>query len=77
MMDQQEVIFEVIIIHAGYYWSTLFKDTHDYVRKCKICQIASGRQKKPAFPLQPVSIEQPFEQWGLNIIGEIIPHSSK
>ena len=21
------------IIHAGYYWRTLFKDTHDYVRK--------------------------------------------
>jgi len=27
--------------------------------------------------LQPVSIEQPFEQWGLDIIGEIVPHSSK
>jgi hypothetical protein len=65
------------IIHAGYYWPTLFKDAHDYVRKCKICQTASGRQRKPAFPLQPVNIEQPFEQWGLDIIGEIVPHSSK
>ena len=27
--------------------------------------------------MQPVSIEQPFEQWGLDIIGEIVPHSSK
>ena len=65
------------IIHVGYYWPTLFKDTHDYVRKWKICQTASGRQRKPAFPLQPVSIEQPFEQWGLDIIGEILPNSSK
>ena len=31
------------IIHAGYYWATLFNDSHDYVRKCKICQTASGR----------------------------------
>eukprot|EP00253_Pinus_taeda_P003866 PITA_03866 len=65
------------ILHVGYYWPTLFKDTHEYVRKCKIFQTASGRQRKPAFPLQPVNIEQPFEQWGLDIIGEIVPHSSK
>eukprot|EP00253_Pinus_taeda_P017724 PITA_17724 len=65
------------IIHAGYYWPTLFRDTHEYVRKCQTCQTTSGRQRKSAFPLQPVNIEQPFEQWGLDIIGEIIPHSSK
>lgn len=65
------------ILHARYYWLTLFKDAHDYVRKCKICQTASGRQRKLAFPLQPVNIEQPFEQWGLDIIGEIAPNSSK
>lgn len=63
------------ILHARYYWPTLFKYTHDYVRKCKVCQIASGRQRKPTFPLQ--NIEQPFEQWGLDIIGEIVPHSCK
>eukprot|EP00253_Pinus_taeda_P012670 PITA_12670 len=65
------------IIHARYYWPTLFRDTHEYVRKCRSCQIPSGRQRKPAFPLQPVSIDQPFEQWGLDIIGEITPQSSK
>ena len=27
--------------------------------------------------MQPVNIEQPFEQWGLDIIGEITPQSSK
>ena len=28
-------------------------------------------------PLQPVKVEQPFEQWGLDVISEIVPHSSK
>src|ERR1700733_11766157 len=65
------------IIHAGYYWPTLFRDTHEYVRKCLNCQTAGGRQRKSAFPLQPVNIEQPFDQWGLDIIGEINPPSSK
>eukprot|EP00253_Pinus_taeda_P030123 PITA_30123 len=65
------------IIHVGYYWPTLFRDTHEYVRKCRSCQISSERQRKPTFPLQPVNIDQPFEQWGLDIIGEITPQSSK
>eukprot|EP00253_Pinus_taeda_P029433 PITA_29433 len=65
------------IIHAGYYWPTLFRDAHEYVGKCLNCQTSSGRQRTLAFPLQPVNIEQPFEQWGLDIIGEINPPSSK
>ena len=50
------------ILHAGYYWPTLFKDANEYARKCKVCQSASGRQRKSSFQLQPVNIEQPFEQ---------------
>eukprot|EP00253_Pinus_taeda_P010141 PITA_10141 len=65
------------ILCAGYYWPTLFKDSHSYVRKCQVCQTTAGRQKKLSLPLQPVNIEQPFTQWGLDIIGEIVPHSSK
>ena len=26
------------ILRAGYYWPTLFKDSHSYVRKCQVCQ---------------------------------------
>ena len=51
------------ILHASYYWLTLFKDAHSYVRRCKICQTAVGRQREPALPLQPINIDQPFEQW--------------
>ena len=65
------------IIYDRYYWPTFFKDSYDYVRKCKICQTASRRQRKPAFSLQLVNIEQPFKQWGLYNIGEITPHFSK
>jgi hypothetical protein len=46
-------------------------------RKCVICQKASGRIQKLAFPLQHVSIDSPFQQWGLDIIGPINPPSSQ
>eukprot|EP00253_Pinus_taeda_P013331 PITA_13331 len=65
------------ILRAGYYWPTLFKDSHNYVRKCQVYETTAGGQKKPSLPLQLVNIDQPFSQWGLDIIGEIAPHSSK
>ena len=65
------------ILHTGNYWPTLFKDAHDYARKWKFFQSASGRQRKPSFPLQTFNIEHKFEKWGLYIIGEMVPNSSK
>jgi hypothetical protein len=55
----------------------LFKDAHTYARNCKTCQISIGREKRAAVPLQPVTVSRHFEQWGLDIIGEITPSSSK
>jgi hypothetical protein len=46
-------------------------------RKCIICQKTSGRLQKLAFPLQPVSVDSPFQQWGLDIIGPINRPSSQ
>ena len=39
------------ILRAGYFWPTLFKDAHAFVRKCQDFQTATGRVKKPTFPL--------------------------
>ena len=65
------------VLRAGYYWPTLFKDANAHARKCQICQVNAGRKRRPAFPLQPVNIENPFEQWGLDVVGEINLNSSK
>jgi hypothetical protein len=65
------------ILRVGYYWPTLFKDAHTYSRNCKTCQIRTGKEKRAAVPLHHVTISRHFEQWGLDIIGEIMPISSK
>ena len=64
------------ILRAGYYCPTLFKDAHSHVRKCDICQRCGGRQAKATGPLKSAMITEPFEQWGIDIIGEIKPNSS-
>ena len=48
------------ILRDGYYWVTLFKDAYSHVRKCKECQKSVGMEKRIAFPLQPVEIENMF-----------------
>jgi hypothetical protein len=65
------------ILRVVYYWPTLFKDAHTYARNCKTCQISIGREKRTTTPLQPVTISRPFEQRGLDIIGEITLGYSK
>jgi len=64
------------ILRDGYYWTTLFQDTNSRVRACPKCQMFAGRHKLKPLPLRPVRIEIPFQQWGLDFIGEIHPNSN-
>ena len=65
------------VLKAVNYWPTLFKDAYAFARKCQECQRADERLKKAALPLQPVIVEVPFKQWGLDIVGPITPASSQ
>ena len=40
-------------------------------------KLQQEEKEKQHFHYKPVNIQQPFEQWGLDIIGEITPNSSK
>jgi hypothetical protein len=64
------------ILRAGYYWPKLFSDVNVKFRACNPCQFFAGKQKLPALPLVPVKTEAPFQQWGLDFIGQINPHFS-
>jgi hypothetical protein len=64
------------ILRAGFYWPTLFADVHKKVTSCHKCQVFEGKRKLFPLPLKPISVEAPFQQWGLDFIGEIHPPSS-
>jgi hypothetical protein len=46
------------------------------IRECVKCQNFAGRQQLKPFPLKPIMFFGPFQQWGLDFIGEIHPASS-
>jgi ribonuclease HI len=64
------------ILRAGYYWPTLFPDVCREIRACTKCQRFSGKQQLKSLPLKPIVASTPFQQWGLDFIGEIHPPSS-
>ena len=46
------------------------------MNSCDKCQRFAGRQQLKSLPLKPVHTNGPFQQWGLDFLGEINPHSS-
>ena len=64
------------ILRVGFYWPTLFLDVYKEISTCHEFQIFEGKRKLKPLPLVPISVEAPFQQWGLDFIGEINPISS-
>ena len=49
------------ILRVGYYWPTLFKDAHAHAWDFKVWKMSIGRETKFSSPLQPITINQPFQ----------------
>eukprot|EP00253_Pinus_taeda_P025084 PITA_25084 len=64
------------IPRAGYYWPTVFSDIKKFSTSCHKCQVFEGKRKLVPLPLRPIATERPFQQWGLDFMGEINPSSS-
>ena len=64
------------ILRVGYYWHSFFSDVYAKVRACVECQKLSGKQKILSLALKPITVDAPFQKWGLDFIGEINPYSS-
>lgn len=65
------------VLRAGFWWPTLFKDSFELVRKCDPCQRFSCKLKFSGnLPLKLVEVQAPFQQWGIEFIGEIANKSS-
>ena len=65
------------VLRAGFWWPTLFRDAQEFVKVCDTCQRFSGKLKfSRNLPLRPIEVQAPFQQWGIDFIGEITNKSS-
>ena len=56
------------ILHAGYFWPSIFKYCHDAVKKCPPCQHFYPKRCTHPAPLHLVIIVGPFTKWGIDFM---------
>ena len=61
------------ILHASFYWPTLFKDCFDFCKTCAWSQQLKGITKRNMMPLTHVLIIEIFDCWGLDFIRPFPP----
>jgi hypothetical protein len=64
------------ILRARYYQPTFFSDVFTTVRACNEFQKFAGKQILVSLPLKPITTNGPFQQWGLDFMGDINPPSN-
>jgi ribonuclease HI len=66
-----------VIRQAGCFWPTMLEDCFEYYKGCQDCQKFGNIQRVPASALNPIIKPWPFKGWGIDLIGQINPPSSK
>jgi hypothetical protein len=66
-----------VIRQAGCFWPTILEDFFEYYKGCQDCQRFGNIQRVPASALNPIIKPWPFRGWGIDLIGQINPPSSK
>lgn len=65
------------ILRVGYFWPTLFKDAHAYVKTWDACQRYAINDLRMELPLHVSLPLIPLKKWGIDYVGEVHPKSSK
>ena len=63
------------ILHAGYFWPSLFNDCITAIQKCHACQTYNHKIRSHLAPLHLVVSVGPFAKWGIDFM-TCHPHSA-
>src|SRR6185369_10674342 len=66
-----------VIRRNRYFWPTILEDCFTYYRGCQECQKFGSVQRVPASAMNPIIKPWPFRGWGIDLISQIYPPSSK
>ena len=66
-----------LLRRAGYFWPKMLEDCFGYYKGCQDCQKFGAIQRSPASAMNPIVKPWPFRGWGIDMIGQVNPASSK
>ncbi|GAA5988190.1 hypothetical protein JCM11641_001605 [Rhodosporidiobolus odoratus] len=64
----------LFVVRRGFWWPTMHKDVHDFVRSCEVCACSKSATSKPFGSLHPLSVpSRPWSTAGMDFIVGLPP----
>ncbi|GJX78197.1 reverse transcriptase domain-containing protein, partial [Tanacetum coccineum] len=57
------------VFDSGFYWPTIYRDTHDMVKSCDSCQRQGKISQKDEMPQNAIQVCEIFDVWGIDFMG--------
>nr|GEU29100.1 reverse transcriptase domain-containing protein [Tanacetum cinerariifolium] len=57
------------VFDSGFYWSTIYRDTHDLVTRCDACQRQGKISQRDEMPQNVIQVCEIFYVWGIDFMG--------
>ncbi|GJR84557.1 reverse transcriptase domain-containing protein [Tanacetum coccineum] len=57
------------VFDSGFYWPTIYRDTHDLVTWCDACQRQGKISQHDEMPQNTIQVCEIFDVWGINFMG--------
>ncbi|GJX67904.1 reverse transcriptase domain-containing protein [Tanacetum coccineum] len=57
------------VFDAGFYWPTIYQDTHDLVTQCDTCQHQGKILQRDEMPQNSIQVCVIFDVWGIDFMG--------
>nr|GEX55842.1 reverse transcriptase domain-containing protein [Tanacetum cinerariifolium] len=57
------------VFDAGFFWPTIYKDAHEFVKTCDSCQRQGKMSQRDEMPQNSIQICEILDVWGIDFIG--------
>nr|GFA07873.1 reverse transcriptase domain-containing protein [Tanacetum cinerariifolium] len=57
------------IFNSGFFWPTIYKDAHEFVKNCDSCQRQRKISQRDEMPQNSIQVCEIFDVWGIDIMG--------
>ena len=61
------------VLQSGFFWLSLFKDSHQHVQNCDRCQRVGNTSRINEIPLNNIQEVEIFNVWGIDFMGPFPP----
>ncbi|GKE05412.1 reverse transcriptase domain-containing protein, partial [Tanacetum coccineum] len=60
------------VFDSGFYWPTIYRDSHDMVKSCDSCQRQGKILQKDEMPQNAIQVCEIFDVWGIDFMGPFL-----